>query len=56
VDDPHHAGLIAALLGHGGIDVSEQHYNLATTMEAGKAYQQSLQGLHTGLRIHIYTA
>ena len=50
LDDPHHASLIAALLGHGRIDVSEENYNLATPLEAGRAYQQGLQALHARLR------
>ena len=50
MDDPHHASLIAALLGHGRIDVSEGSYNLATSLEASRAYQQGLQALMARLR------
>ena len=50
LDDPHHAGLIAALLGNDGTAVSERHYNLATAMEAGRAYQQGLLALQARLR------
>ena len=50
IDDPHHVLLVAALLGHGRIGVSERYYNLATSLEAGRAYQQGLQALQARLR------
>ena len=49
MDDPHHVQLVAALLGHGRLSVSERYYNLATSLEAGTAYQQGLQVLHARL-------
>ena len=50
IDDPHHVLLVTALLGHGRIGVSERYYNLATSLEAGRAYQQGLQALLARLR------
>ena len=49
-DDPHHVHLVAALLGHSRAGVSERYYNLASALEAGKAYQQGLLALHARLR------
>src|SRR3954447_12217333 len=39
LDDPHHVGLVAALLGHGRDAVGERYYNLASSVEAGRSYQ-----------------
>jgi integrase len=50
MDDPHHVHLVAALLGHSRTGVGERYYNLATALEAGRAYQQGLLALHAKLR------
>ena len=50
MDDPHHVGLIAALLGHGRDAVSERYYNLASSLEVGRSYQDGVLALHARLR------
>lgn len=50
MDDPHHAHLVAALLGHRGKRVGEEIYNLASPMEASQKYQEDLLALLARLR------
>ena len=54
LDDPHHVELVAALLGHGRAAVSERYYNLASSMEAGRAYQDGIFALHARLRAGLH--
>lgn len=43
--DPSHVRIIAAILGHGTLRTSEQHYNQARNLEAGDKYHAVLQGI-----------
>jgi integrase/recombinase XerD len=38
IDDPEHAHVIAAILGHSSMTTSERHYNQARTVDAGRQY------------------
>lgn len=53
VEDPHHVGLIAALLGHARLATGERYYNMAGSIEAARRYQHRLQALRDPRRSHL---
>lgn len=49
VDDPAHAHVIAAVLGHSSMTTSENHYNQAGSIEAGRQYDDILKAKRAAL-------
>jgi len=50
IDDPAHAHVIAAVLGHSSMITSENHYNQAGSIEAGRQYENILAARRRSLR------
>jgi integrase/recombinase XerD len=42
IHDPEHVQIVAAILGHSSMTTSEQHYNQASSLEAGRQYHAVL--------------
>jgi integrase/recombinase XerD len=49
IDDPHHARLIAGLLGHRTLRTAERYYNKAQALEAARSYDQAIGRLRRRL-------
>lgn len=45
IEDPKHARIISAVLGHNSITTSEKHYNQATSLDASRRYQEIIAEL-----------
>ncbi|MGI4793608.1 MAG: hypothetical protein ACRYG8_05880 [Janthinobacterium lividum] len=43
IEDPEHARMVAAILGHATLATSERHYNQAQTLEASRRHQASVK-------------
>lgn len=56
IDDPHHVQLIAALLGHSTLTTAERYYNMASSLEAGRQYQNTMRRLGKGAPQRILLA
>ncbi len=50
IEDPEHVRISAPLLGHSNLSTTERYYNQAQSVEAGRAYQQSLLALRRDMR------
>ena len=51
IDDPHHARLIAGLLGHRTLRTAERYYNKAQALEAARSYDLQLAALRRRLGV-----
>ncbi|HET6496707.1 MAG TPA: tyrosine-type recombinase/integrase [Thermoleophilia bacterium] len=49
-EDPAHVNVIASLLGHATLAMSEKHYNRATVVKAAASYQETVRGLRRAAR------
>ena len=50
LEDPEHVQIIASILGHSALSTAEKYYNQAHTLEAGHAYQGTIQYLRKASR------
>lgn len=50
LDDPKHVGIASTLLTHADPRITQEHYNLAQTVEAARDYQQTITRLRTEAR------
>jgi integrase/recombinase XerD len=50
VEDPQHIHVATALLGHSRISMTERHYNMANSLEAGRSLTRSLREIRKDLR------
>ena len=50
LEDPEHVQIIASLLGHSSLSTAERYYNQARTLEAGRAYQGTIQNIRKASR------
>jgi integrase len=48
IDDPHHVHVASRLLGHRKMSTTEQHYNLARSVEASRLLQNVVLALRRG--------
>ena len=50
LEDPEHVQIIASILGHSSLSTAERYYNQARTLEAGRAYQGTIQNIRKASR------
>jgi len=50
IEDPDHVRIGATILGHANLKTTERHYNHATSLEAGRQFQDSLIALRREMR------